>query len=152
MVVKLFSFLAGVATGILLSRSASSGRPPAGQVSNGAQNSAHDGLASARGEREWEAHVPPRTDAEIRERIRSQMARTLSQPEAIQVEVSGGCVTLRGQVQARDSILLLAEVQSTAGVTDVRNELELQGSLEDVLPAHGQPARRAAEQATSHMS
>lgn len=146
---KLFSFLAGVATGVCLSRLGAPGTPSR----NGQADTPTDqGFANARGERDDGAHLPPRSDAGIRDRIRSQMARTLGNSEAIQVEVSGGCVTLRGQVQARDAILLLAEVQSTAGVKDVRNHLELQGSLEEVLPAHGQPARRSAEASTSHIS
>lgn len=148
---KMISFLAGVATGVCLGRFGAARMAPARHAGAGADPAA-DGLATAGGEREVQAHVPSRTDAEIRDRIRSQMGRTISNPDAVQVEVSGGCVTLRGQVQAHDSILLMAEVQGTAGVTDVRNQLELQGSLADVLPADGQPARRAAEAATSHMS
>ena len=148
---KIISFLAGVATGLLLSRSTGARMASARRGAGGARPAA-DRLWTGSGEGEGEFSVTPRTDAEIRDRIRSQVARTISHPEAVQVEVSGGCVTLRGQVQARDAILLMTEVQSTAGVTDVRNQLEMQGSLEEVLPAHGQPARRAAEEATSRMS
>ena len=157
---KLLSFLAGLATGILLSRSASAQTASTGvqSESSGANARGNDSVtrlngAPATGD-EGDAFVQstPESDEQLRNHIRAQFARTLSRPEAIEVEVRDGCVTLRGQAPATEAILLLNEVQTTAGVRDVRNALELQGSLADVLPAQGQPGRRGAEEASSHMS
>jgi hypothetical protein len=95
---KLLSFLAGVATGVLLTRSMASGGStlaPARGRSLRADPSTDD--------RDDATLAPPRTDAELRDRIRARIARTIANPEAIQVDVADGCVTLRGQVQARDS-------------------------------------------------
>jgi osmotically-inducible protein OsmY len=146
---KLLSFLAGVATGVLLTRSMASGGStlaPARGRSLRADPSTDD--------RDDATLAPPRTDAELRDRIRARIARTIANPETIQVDVADGCVTLRGQVQARDSILLMAEVEIAAGVKSVKNELDIPGSLDDVAPpmTRDKPAVRAAERATSHMS
>jgi osmotically-inducible protein OsmY len=141
---KLISFLAGVATGVLLTRS----------MAAPAVTAAVAGRPAPTGDREDATLTRPRSDEELRERICSRFGRTIGNPDAIQVEVSGGAVTLRGQVQARDSILLMTEVENTLGVTAVQNLLDIQGSLEGVAPAfmHDAPAVRAAEQATSRMS
>lgn len=144
---KLISFLAGVATGMLLARSMA---PPAAPAATAAVAAP----PASTGDRVDPTLAPPRSDDELRQRICSRFARTIGNPDAIQVEVSGGAVTLRGQVQARDSILLMTEVETTLGVTSVQNLLDIQGSLAEVAPAfmHETPAVRAAEQATSRTS
>jgi osmotically-inducible protein OsmY len=119
-------FLAGVATGYLL----------------------HDYLARAHprqtdGDADRPMNWMHRTDQQVRERITSQLGRTISNPDAVQVEVSRGCVTLRGSVHGRDAVLLMTEVENTAGVRSVRNELQIAGDL---------PAVRTGERATSQVA
>jgi osmotically-inducible protein OsmY len=129
---KMMSFLAGMATGVLLAQSMVGRRDarPAGQAPR--RSAGADNFRSSGPERDYPTHSPPRGDDELRERICSRLQRTIENPEAIRVDVQGGCVTLRGQVQARDTILLMAELENTTGVSSVRNELEIQGSLEEV--------------------
>jgi osmotically-inducible protein OsmY len=145
---KLMSFLAGVATGVLLAKSLA---PSVATAPSRARGMPPDDRT---GEREESTLAPPRTDEQLRERIRARIGRTIANPQAIQVEVTDGCVTLRGQVQARDSVLLMTEVEIAAGVKSVTNELDIQGSLDEIAPpmTRDKPAVRAAEQATSHMS
>jgi hypothetical protein len=150
---RLITFLAGMATGAWLANTRS--RTGALDFEPRTLNTSAAGRGALFGdERDEPGAALPGGDDYARERIRSLIGRTITNPQAIQVEVSGGCVTLRGQVQARDTILLMAEVQNTAGVTTVRNELDVQGSLEDVAPSppSDKPAQRQAERATSHMS
>jgi len=157
---RLLTFLAGVAVGTLLAKRPGSAdamqrRPRRATTEQDpatlAAGSAERGMG---GDRDQPTHSLARTDEQLRERILSQVQRTIRNPEAIQVDVRNGCVSLRGQVQAQDTILLMAEVENTAGVTSVRNELDVQGSLEDITRpiTRDRPAVRAAERATSHMS
>ncbi len=129
---RLLSFLAGLAAGLLLApaarRPATDRRMPAPAMT---------------GERDFPTHARPRNDAEITERIRSQLQRTIQSPQAVEVDVREGCVTLRGRVQARDVRLLLAEVDATAGVTEVRNELRIEGELPQVGATRQQAAAPA---------
>lgn len=153
---KSMTFLAGVATGMLahhyLNRRAFAG------TSRRTTPAAHAGglrpAVATGSEPDWPTHAPPRNDDELRERICAQLARTIAGADAIQVEVVDGCVTLRGQVQARDAVLLMAEVENMSGVRSVRNEADIQGSPGDVAPAmtRDAPAVRAGERASSHMS
>jgi len=159
---KIMSFVAGVATGVLLNqymtRSSGPARGPAMRPAAQGDNLRRAAAGSARGlsgpERDYPTHAPPQNDEQLRDRIRAQVARTIANPQAIEVEVSGGCVTLRGQVQARDSLLLMAEVENTAGVTSVQNQLDIQGSLDEIAPpmTRDKPAVREGERATSRMS
>lgn len=136
------TFLAGVATGLLLNSSMGRSGVAAGQQARPGARSGSSGNPGGGGARsqtlanvadlDGARYLPPRTDEQVRERILSQIRRTISNPDAIQVDVEGGCVTLRGQVQARDSVLLMAEVESTSGVVSVRNHLNIQGSLDEI--------------------
>lgn len=171
---RLFTFLAGIAVGTWLAKRSGGmdGMGAMGRMgtSGGMQRQApratggRDPQALAGGSAEQgvggsESELPPgsvlgRTDDEVRDRITSRMQRTLRNPGAIRVEVKDGCVTLRGQVQARDVMLFIAEVESTAGVTALRNELEVQGSLDEIAPpmTRDRLAVRAGEAATSRVS
>jgi hypothetical protein len=149
--VKTLSFLAGLATGLLLNRWMSTGsaavrQPPAGRDIGTGDTTASDDFYPMRSK--------ARSDDEVRERIQSQLGRTIANPEAVQVDVREGCVTLSGRVQAADSVLLMAEVESTTGVTEVRNQLEIEGSLDEVAPpmTRDRPSIRAGERASSRMS
>jgi len=158
---RLFTFLAGVAVGTMVAkRSGNAGatqRQPMRPMSQqDPQTLAGGSVEQGVGGRDSEQPLQSlaRTDEQVRERITSQMQRTVRNPEAIQVEVKDGCVTLRGRIQAQDTMLLMAEIEGTAGVTSVRNQLDVQGSLDDIAPpmTRDRPAVRAAEAASSHMS
>jgi osmotically-inducible protein OsmY len=157
---KLIIFLAGIAVGTMVKRASSARamhRHPL-PATTGQDPQALAGGSVERGVGGFDSEEPiqslVRTDDQVRERITSRMQRTVQNPGAIQVEVKDGCVTLRGQIQAKDTILLMAEIEGTAGVTSVRNELDVQGSLEEIAPpmTREKPAVRAAEAASSHMS
>ncbi|MBL0420597.1 BON domain-containing protein [Ramlibacter sp. AW1] len=160
---RLISFLAGVGAGLLMapyvSRASGTDRAQGlRRVANTGRSSASAGTSSSLDgratERDYPTHSPPRSDDELRERICSRLGRTIHDPEAIEVDVRDGSVTLRGRVQARDTILLMAEIENTAGVKSVRNEMEILGSLEDVAPSmtRHRPAARAGEPATPRLS
>jgi hypothetical protein len=154
------SFLAGVATGVLLAQRMGRAGPMAAaqplRRSAGLDRFASGGAAGfgSGPERDYPTHARPRTDDELRERICAQLARTVHDADAIQVQVSDGSVTLRGRVQARDVILVMAEVENTAGLGNVRNEMRVEGSLDDVAPpmTGDTPAVRAGEPASSSLS
>lgn len=157
---RLLYFLAGLAAGVMLAQDKAQAQAMGRRMGQRAGTGDTDDLRTAAGaggaggpstggERGYPTHAQPQSDGELRDRIRARMARTIGNPEAIQVEVSGGCVTLRGQVQARDLTLLMTEVENTAGVQEVRNQLEVR----DAPVAGGQqPSGRVGEEATSRMS
>ena len=156
---RTMTFLAGVAAGILLNQSLTARRQGARASAGGGMRLRGNRADIPRGlttdsEESYPIRSLPRTDEQVRERIVSQLGRTISNPEAVQVEVKGGRVVLRGRAQARDSILLMAEVENTAGVTSVQNLVQFEGSMEDVSPGmtRDRPSVRAGELASSRMS
>lgn len=62
-------------------------------------------------------------DAVLVERIRSKMGRAVSHPGAIDVSVSSGCATLRGDVLQSELSDLMSTLYSLPGVRHVRNKL-----------------------------
>lgn len=154
---KIFSFLAGAAAGALAqrwmaARAIQPVRPAAPAYGAGrlrpAPLPAPDDLADE------PTHAPPQGDEQLRERIRSHLAGTIPAADAIEVTVSDGYVTLRGELPARDSALLMTQVQDIPGVERVDNKLSLLGSPDEVAPAmtRDAPGVRAGERARSHMS
>ncbi|HYF44083.1 MAG TPA: hypothetical protein VEA35_16780, partial [Ramlibacter sp.] len=81
---RLMTFLAGVGVGVLLSRSRSAAAP-AQRTGNPAEltdfrpgaGATGSGGTTTGGERDFPTHAPPRTDAELRDRIRAQLDRTI---------------------------------------------------------------------------
>ena len=65
----------------------------------------------------------PRTDAELRDQIRSRLGRLVSHPGAIGVDVDNGVVRLSGRVLAKERDGLLAQVQQMAGVQKLVNAM-----------------------------
>ena len=63
-------------------------------------------------------------DARLLERIRARLGRVSSHPRAIEVEVQGGQVTLRGPILSAEVQDLLSAVAGARGVRSVINELE----------------------------
>jgi osmotically-inducible protein OsmY len=83
-------------------------------------------LAEARGALEG----PIDDDEALTERVRARVARVVSRPEAVQVSVDNGVVTLTGTVAALDFDRLVSAVLRVRGVQDLTDAL-------DVRPAAG---------------
>jgi len=64
-------------------------------------------------------------DSVLHERVRSAIGRAVSHPGAIQVTVSDGTVTLRGQVLEHEIGGLIATAERVRGVSEVVNELDV---------------------------
>ncbi|NML17130.1 BON domain-containing protein [Azohydromonas caseinilytica] len=73
-------------------------------------------------------------DATLAARVRAVLERTVSQPQAIEVSVAAGCVTLGGPVLASEQARLLEAVQAVRGVRRIDIRLQLQGPGE-ALPS-----------------
>lgn len=62
------------------------------------------------------SHADPRSDAELRDRVRSALDRMVSHPGALHVSVEDGVVHLSGRLLALEREGLLAQVQHMPGV------------------------------------
>lgn len=62
------------------------------------------------------AHTDPRSDAELRDRVRSALDRMVSHPGALHVRVDDGVVHLSGRMLALERAGMLAQVQRMPGV------------------------------------
>jgi osmotically-inducible protein OsmY len=93
--------------------------------------------AMATGNLNGMTRTEPESEQQLHDRIRSRLGRVISHPKALQVEVEGGCVCLRGHVLRKEVDNLLSEVQGMAGVTQVRNELEVHDSPEGISALQG---------------
>jgi hypothetical protein len=76
-------------------------------------------------------------DRVLAERLRSKLGRWVSHPDAIQVDVNEGNVTLRGHILATNSADLLLKVSQLKGVRSVESELEVHASAEGVEALQG---------------
>jgi hypothetical protein len=76
------------------------------------------------------SHADPRSDAELRDRVRSALGRMVSHPGALHVSVEDGVVHLSGRVLALEREGLLAQVARLPGVK----------KLVDTTTAHHAPA------------
>ncbi|RIL06312.1 MAG: hypothetical protein DCC71_07245 [Proteobacteria bacterium] len=83
----------------------------------------------------------PVDDRVLRDRVRSQIGRVVSNPGAIEVEAREGCVTLRGRVARSERDELVREASSVRGVRTVTSQLENAGPD---LQRHARPARRGS--------
>lgn len=63
-------------------------------------------------------------DQVLTARIRSRIGRVVSHPHAVDVEVEGGCVTLRGPVLESEKSALVSTVKGMRGVEGVIDRLE----------------------------
>jgi osmotically-inducible protein OsmY len=76
-------------------------------------------------------------DRVLAERLRSKLGRWVSHPDAVQVDVNEGNVTLRGHILATNSADLLLKVSQMKGVRSVESELEIHASAEGVEALQG---------------
>jgi osmotically-inducible protein OsmY len=65
----------------------------------------------------------PADDQRLLERIRSQLGHLVAQPGKVDVQVSGGRVTLRGSASTSEMDALVAAVSGMVGVERVDNQL-----------------------------
>jgi uncharacterized membrane protein len=68
------------------------------------------------------AHKPV-SDQVLQQRVRSRLGRATSHPHAVEVEVSEGCVTLKGPVLKDELRRVLWAVRAVPGVKGINNQL-----------------------------
>ena len=76
-------------------------------------------------------------DAVLKERVRSILGFLVRNPSSINVEASGGCVTLTGPVLTDEVQQLVNGVRSVRGVYDLENRLEVHDKGDDVPGLQG---------------
>ena len=76
-------------------------------------------------------------DRRLLERVRATLGRYCSHPRAIDVDVSDGCVTLRGPILATEVTNVIGAARSVPGVATVANQLEVHESAEGVPSLQG---------------
>ena len=65
------------------------------------------------------------SDDTLRERIRAELGHCTTNAHGVIVEVSDGCVTLRGRVPAEEEDKVVAAVRAVRSVCDVDNQLSV---------------------------
>ena len=70
-----------------------------------------------------QTHADPRSDAELRDRIRDALDRMVSHPRALHVSVDNGVVRLGGRLLAKEREGVLEQVQRMAGVQKLVNAM-----------------------------
>ena len=105
-----------------------------GRTARRLQNEAR-GLLEGNGSTAAFTEVPDET---LHEQIRSRLGRVVSHPGAIEVEVRGGEVALRGPILAGEVTSLLGELSSMRGIR----------SLEDALEVYDEPGTLPALRGT----
>jgi uncharacterized membrane protein len=81
-------------------------------------------------------------DEILHERVRSAIGRVVSHPSAITVSVSDGRVVLTGHVLADEVEALISRVGGVRGVTEVRNELGIHRTANNVPALQGEGRQR----------
>jgi gas vesicle protein len=77
------------------------------------------------------------SDATLMARVRTEVAKDVRAPGSIEVTVTQGVVTLKGQVQASEVKGLVEQVQALSGVKSVDNLLEVHDATPSVGSAPG---------------
>jgi BON domain len=80
----------------------------------------------------------PPDEAVLDARVRSKLGRASSHPRAIEVEVHGGDVTLRGPVLAWEADDVLAAVRGVRGVGNIHDQLQRHETADSVPALQGQ--------------
>lgn len=76
-------------------------------------------------------------DQTLTARIRSKLGRMVSHPHAVEVETSGGQVTLRGPILKSEESSLVSRIRKIRGVKGVINQLEAHQNTEGVPGLQG---------------
>ncbi len=93
-------------------------------------------LAEARGA--FEGSIDD--DETLTERVRTRLARTVSHPDAVQVSVENGFVTLTGTVAAAEFDRLVSCVLRVRGVRDVNDQLDVRPTANGARDFEDSPA------------
>jgi len=80
-------------------------------------------------------------DDVLAERVRSRLGVYVSHPHAIQVQASGGAVTLSGPILRREAQALIRHLRHVPGVHDVIDRLERHASTNRTPALQGGVAR-----------
>ena len=92
-----------------------------GRAARDLNNRAH-GMAASVGHAFRSTHPD---DELLESRVRSGIGRAVAHPRAIEIDARDGCVTLRGKSLSGEVGGLLAAVRNVSGVSEVKNELEI---------------------------
>lgn len=79
----------------------------------------------------------PVSGARLVERVRARLGRVCSHPHAIDVEVHGGNIVLRGPVLSSEANDIVAAAAAVRGVSNVTNELQSHESAEGIPSLQG---------------
>jgi osmotically-inducible protein OsmY len=82
----------------------------------------------------------PIDDDGLAERVRARLARAVSRPEAVQVTVENGVVTLAGTVAAAEFDRLVSTVLRVRGVQDVNDQLDVRPTADGARDFQDTPA------------
>jgi uncharacterized membrane protein len=107
-------------------------------------NRARGAAASARSR----FHEPDAPDEIVMARVRAALGRVVSHPHAVETEVDGGRVVLRGAVLDDEAGPLLATVRRVRGVRDVENRLAVFADVEGRPALQGGRRRRGPRSAS----
>ena len=94
----------------------------------------------------------PQSDSQLHERIRARLGRVVSHPKAINVEVHQGRVSLTGSILTSELEPLLREVQDTAGLKALHNQLTCHPSAEGIPELQGRAEPPGRESRSAHVS
>jgi hypothetical protein len=81
-------------------------------------------------------HGDPRSDAELRERVRAALDHMVSHPRALHVSVEDGVVRLSGRVLAAERDGVLEQVQRIPGVRRLVNAVTAHATLAEATRSH----------------
>lgn len=108
-----------------------------------------DLTASARASFSSGHSQPQDGDRQLRDRIRAQLDRLVSHPQAIEVVVNQGSASLRGQVLASERDRLMSSVQAMPGVAHIDDRLEVHDEASSMTLVHGSEHATPGERAIS---
>lgn len=100
-----------------------------------AQGSAHE-LKARMQEEDVPNHI-------LEERVRAQLGRPVTHPRALDVRAEDGCITLSGPILAHEVDELLRRVGKVRGVREVRNQLEVHQTPENIPSLQGSGSRQS---------
>jgi hypothetical protein len=77
------------------------------------------------------------SDEVVRQRVRTKAGRFVTHPSSLKVDVTDGCVTLKGPVLASEVQPLIQAVRWVRGVCSIDNQLDVHESAGDVSALQG---------------
>lgn len=77
------------------------------------------------------------SDEVVRQRVRTKAGRFVTHPSALEVDVTDGCVTLRGPILASEVQSLIQAVRWVRGVCSIDNQLDVHESAGNISALQG---------------